>query len=132
MTSRIQKTWGLVAIGFGALTLLSGGTVMFGGEEAAARAGNVVGAVLWFNTLSGVVYIIAGLCMFQGARHARTLATLLALAIGVAFAAFGLHVMGGGAFEHRTVGAMTLRFFFWAAAALYLYRTATPRTGAFS
>jgi hypothetical protein len=31
------------------------------------------------------------------------------------FAAFGLHVHQGGAYEMRTVGAMTLRTFVWLA-----------------
>lgn len=129
MTSRIQTIWGAVAIGFGALTLISGGSVLLGGEAAEAAAGNVVRFVLWFNALSGLVYILAGVCMIRNTSHARTLATLLAVAIAVAFAAFGLHILNGGTFEPRTIGAMTLRFVFWAAAAVYLYRTATPRTG---
>lgn len=29
------------------------------------------------------------------------------------FLAFGVHVIGGGAYEPRTVGAMTLRSLFW-------------------
>jgi hypothetical protein len=34
------------------------------------------------------------------------------------FAAFGLHVVAGGAFEARTVGAMALRSLVWVAIAV--------------
>jgi hypothetical protein len=62
------------------------------------------------------------------------MAVPVALAIAVAtvavFAAFGWHVVSGGGFEMRTVGAMSLRTAFWAAmawAALRTVRTAQRR-----
>ena len=42
------------------------------------------------------------------------LATALALGTALVAAAFGVHVLGGGAFEMRTVGALALRLGFWA------------------
>lgn len=59
----------------------------------------------------------------------RSLALALALALATAlvFAAFGAHILGGGAFEARTVAAMSLRTLVWvsiaALALLSLRRT---------
>ena len=44
-------------------------------------------------------------------RRARTLA--IAAATVLVFGAFGIHVAAGGAFEARTVWAMTLRSVVW-------------------
>lgn len=54
---------------------------------------------------------------------AGNLAIAIALAILAVFALFGLHVLQGGAFEMRTVGAMVLRAGVWIGIALYLRQT---------
>ena len=41
--------------------------------------------------------------------------------------AFGLHVMGGGAYEMSTVGALALRFGFWALVAVVAWRALKPK-----
>jgi hypothetical protein len=106
-----------VAVVFGILTVVSGGTALFGGPAAEAAAGNAVAFVLWFNFLSGFVYVLAGVGMAMGRRWALTLSITLAAAIAVVFALFGLHVYQGSAFEMRTVGAMSLRLLVWIAIA---------------
>ena len=106
-----------VAVAFGALTILSGGRVLFGGAAAREAAGNVVPFVLWFNFLSGFVYVLAGIGLAAGQRWATLLALTLVAGIAAVFALFGLHVLQGGAFEMRTAGAMTLRLVVWVAIA---------------
>ena len=98
---------------FGVLTIVSGGRVLFGGAAARAAAGDFVPFVLWFNFMSGFVYVLAGVSIAMGRRWAATLSIALAVAIATAFALFGLHVFQGGAFEMRTVGAMSLRLVVW-------------------
>lgn len=122
MTPKTRKTLGAVAIAFGALTVVAGFSVLFGGPTVGAMAGRVVTGILWFNALSGVVYIGAGLCIWRNGPYGRMLALGLALAIGLAFAALGLHIAQGGAYEMRTIAAMTFRFVFWASLALLLPR----------
>lgn len=107
-----------VAVAFGGLTLISGGTALFGGEAARAAVGKAVPFVLWFNFLSGFVYVLAGVGLFLWTRWGAQLSALLAIAILVVFAAFGWHVASGGAFEMRTVAAMTLRSAMWLAIAI--------------
>jgi hypothetical protein len=114
-----------VAVLFGILTIVSGGRVLSGDAAAQAAAGDTVPFVLWFNFLSGFVYVLAGLGIAMGRRWAVTLSIALAVAIAAVFALFGLHVYQGEAFEMRTVGAMSLRFLVWiaiaAVAARYTY-----------
>ena len=102
---------GVVAVTFGAATIWSGGNVLFG--NGAAAAGNYVPFVVWFNFLAGFFYVAAGAGLWLARRWAARLAAALALATFLAFAAFAVHIATGGAFEPRTVGAMTLRSFFW-------------------
>lgn len=118
----LRKTLGAAAMAFGVLTVIAGFSVLFGGPTVGAMAGRVVTGILWFNALSGFVYVAAGLCIFRNGPYGRTLARGLALAIGLAFAALGLHIAQGGAYEMRTVAAMTFRFGFWLALALVLPR----------
>ena len=104
---------GAVAIAFGVLTLWSGGMVLFGPDAVRVAAGRIVPFVLWFNFLSGAVYIAAGFGILQGRRFGKTLAGVLALALAVLFAAFLAGIAVGQEWEIRTLGALTLRFLFW-------------------
>lgn len=107
--------WALAvaAIAFGAMTLLSGGKVLFGGAAARADAGAVVDFVLLFNFGAGFAYILAGVGALARRRWSLQLARILAGATLLVFAALGAHIATGGAFETRTVAAMTLRSAFW-------------------
>jgi hypothetical protein len=102
-----------VAIVFGLLTIFAGGRALFGGAEARAAVGNAVPFVLWFNTFAGFAYVAAGVGLFASRRWAVVLSAAILLATLGVFVAFGIHVVTGGAFELRTVGAMTLRSVVW-------------------
>ena len=121
------KVVATVAILFGALTIFSGGRALFGGPEAGAAVGNAVPFVLWFNFLAGFAYIVAGTGLLLRRPWAIRLAWAIAIATLLVFAAFGIHVIAGGAFEMRTVGAMTLRSVFWIAVATLAARTLKHR-----
>ena len=107
MTERKRGTQiaALVAMVFGGLTILSGGTTIMG----ALDMGAVVPFVLWFNTAAGFFYVAVGVGLWVGRAWAFPLALGVLAATVLVFAAFGLHVVQGGAFEMRTVAAMTLR-----------------------
>ncbi|MDO9393459.1 hypothetical protein [Methylotenera sp.] len=120
MTTHIQRQRGiwiwvisLVAIGFGLLTIKEGGTVLFGNAAARAAAGNYVPFVLWFNFVAGFAYIIAGIGLWMQQRWGVWLAASIAAATVLTFAAFGTHLYFGGAYEQRTVIAMSLRTLVW-------------------
>jgi hypothetical protein len=125
-TPRHLRILAFVAVVFGALTIFSGGRALFGGAQAQAAAGNTVAFVLWFNFLAGFAYVLSGAGLWRGQHWAVTTAGLLALATGLVALAFSLHVMAGGAHEMRTVGAMSLRLAFWAAAFATARRALKP------
>ena len=125
MTShRPLKVLAAVAVVFGALTVFSGGQGLFGPADTRAALGHTVGFVLWFNFLAGFVYVVAGLGLWLGRRWGLWLATALALGAALVAVAFGLHVLDGGAYEMRTVGALALRLGFWAVVAAVGWRRA--------
>lgn len=119
---RALKIAAIVALAFGALTILSGGRALFGGAEARTAVGDAVPFVLWFNFLAGFAYVAAGIGLWLGHRMAVGLSLAILAATLLVFLAFGVHVMQGGAFEMRTVGAMTLRSGVWALISLVAWR----------
>ncbi|ARU01835.1 hypothetical protein [Yoonia vestfoldensis] len=121
--NRLLRITGGVAIAFGLLTVVSGGTTLLGALEMGA----VVLFVLWFNTLAGLAYVVAGLGLWQGRRWAWPLSLAIFAATLLVFVAFGLHVAQGGAFEMRTVYAMALRSAVWGVIALLARQALSAR-----
>ncbi|MGB4826901.1 MAG: hypothetical protein WBP18_06415 [Paracoccaceae bacterium] len=112
----------IVALVFGALTVFSGGRALFGGADARAAVGDAVPFVLWFNFLAGFAYVVAGIGLLLRHRPALWLSLGILVATGLVFLAFGVHVLQGGAYEMRTVGAMILRIAVWAAISVVAIR----------
>ncbi|MFN3249170.1 hypothetical protein [Roseibium album] len=101
------------AVLFGVLTILSGGTALFSSEDIRSNFGDVVQTVLWFSFVSGFWYVLTGLGLWARRYWAVQSSVLLLLAILAVFAYLGVHILDGGAFEMRTVVAMTFRTFCW-------------------
>lgn len=116
-----------VAIVFGALSIWSGGRALFGGPALQAAVGDAVPFVLWFNFLTGFVYVAAGFGIAMRKDWAGQVSAWLAVAILAVFALLGGYILSGSAFEIRTVGAMALRAGVWIAIALYLRRLTPER-----
>jgi hypothetical protein len=120
-TSRLAlRIAAVIAVLFGIATVASGGNVLFG--ECAQAAGAYVPFVVWFNFLAGFVYVAAGIGLWRCSSWAAPLAIMLAGATAIAFAALGWHISLGGAYENRTLAAMTLRLGVWLAIALLAAR----------
>jgi hypothetical protein len=117
-TDRLSKILAAVAMTFGALTVFSCGRALFGGAQAQADAGNAVNFVLWFNFLAGFAYMVTAYGLWTARGWTRWAAIVLAASTALVAAAFGWHVLSGGAYEMRTVGAMALRLVFWVAVAI--------------
>lgn len=136
MTPAPRPRWlvaaGVLAGAFGIATVISGGRVLFGPEAARLAAGRVVPFVLWFNFAAGFGYLAVAAGLVRGRRWAALAAVALAAATALVFAAFGVHVLRGGAFEPRTAAAMAVRTAFWAAVAWAACRAlgcGAPRPG---
>jgi len=113
---RWTKIVAILALIFGALTLFSGASVLFGPEQARAAAGNFLPFVVWFNFLAGFAYVTAAIGIWQYEGWAVALSGLIAVATGFTALAFGMYqVFQGVPYEMRTIGALTLRFCVWVA-----------------
>ena len=117
----------VVAIAFGVLTIREGGATLFVDGPARAAAGNYVPFVLWFNFLAGFAYVVAGVGLWLRQHWAAWLALTIAVATALVFLAFGVHVLSNGAYEHRTVIAMSLRTLVWSAIAATAWRVMSQR-----
>lgn len=118
----------VVAIAFGLLTIKEGGTVLFGDTAARAAAGDYVPFVVWFNFLAGFAYVTAGIGLWMKQRWAVWLAISIAAATALAFAAFGLHMLSGGAYELRTAFAMGFRTLVWSLISVVAWRQLPGRS----
>ena len=132
MNANRMANWiAVAAIVFGGLTVFTGGRALFGGLESRADFGNTVPFVLWFNFLAGFVYIVAGAGLLLCRRWAVYTSLFIAVSTILVCVAFGVHVIGGGAFERRTIGALTIRSLFWVAVTILSIRAMkrTPNFG---
>ena len=109
----------VVAMAFGLLTLATGGATLLGTIDM----GRVVPFVLWFNFLAGFAYVAGGLLLWRGHRLALPVALAILIATAAVFAAFGLRIASGGAYEMRTVAAMSLRSAVWITIAWVAWKT---------
>jgi hypothetical protein len=119
-----------VAVLFGLLTLKEGGMTLSGDEAALEAAGNYVPFVLWFNFAAGFAYVASGIGLLLHKRWAVWLAVAIAAATAFTFAAFGAHIYSGGAYEKRTVVAMSLRTLVWVSIAAIVWRGAVGANSA--
>ncbi|OGP82763.1 MAG: hypothetical protein A2V87_03840 [Deltaproteobacteria bacterium RBG_16_58_17] len=115
------------AILFGLLTIKEGGAVLFIDGAARKAAGNYVPFVLWFNFSAGFFYIAAGIGLWRMRLWSARLAALIAALTLLVFTVFGVHAFRGGAYELRTVMAMTLRSLVWLAISYAANRFFSPR-----
>ncbi|WP_299357054.1 hypothetical protein [uncultured Shimia sp.] len=115
MTTKL-KTAASIAMTFGVVTLITGGSALFAGLDM----GHVVPFVLWFNFLAGGAYVLAGWGLWTARHWAMWLAAAIAFGTLIVALGFSLHVLQGGAFETRTIVALILRAGFW----LWIFRLA--------
>ncbi len=103
----------VIAVGFGALTLFSGGRNLFD-ETVIATAGNTIPFVLWFNFLAGFAYIFAGYLLWKWKLCGVRLSAVIAGATLLVFLAMGIYVIQfDGLYNGKTVGAMVIRSSVW-------------------
>lgn len=112
-----------LAIAFGVLTVMSGGSTLAGLVALEA----VVPFVLWFNFLAGFAYVAGGVALWSGSRLALPLALAILAATLAVFALLGLRIAAGGSYAPRSLAAMTLRTGFWAAIAWTAWKAGPTR-----
>jgi len=108
-SSRALRIAAITALTFGALTIVSGASALFGSIDMGA----VVPFVLWFNFLAGFAYVAAGVGLWRRRRWGWRVAVGILVATLAVAAAFAAHAVQGGAYEMRTAGALGLRSLVW-------------------
>jgi hypothetical protein len=111
---RLLKPLFIFVIIFGLLTLIEGGSVAFDIGDARVKSGNYVPFVLWFNFLSGFVYIINGVGLLLEKKWASKSSFFLLISILIVYFLLLIHILLGGLYETKTVIAMGLRSSIWA------------------
>ena len=112
---KLLQVLAVFALIFGVASIVSGGQVLFGADAVRLAAGDYMPFVVWFNFIAGFVYIVAAIGLLKRAQWSAHLALAIAIATVTVFAAFGIAVIFGEAFEIRTIGAMILRSGLWLA-----------------
>ena len=112
----------IITVLFGIVTIKSGAQVLFGDESSRVAAGDYVPFVLWFNFVAGFTYILAGIGIALRKQWAMWLALFIAISTLLVFAGLGWHIFTDGAYEARTVAAMTLRSTLWTVVFALTYR----------
>jgi hypothetical protein len=125
----VFKIMSLVAIIFGLVTIKAGGMVLFTQGEAHQAAGDYVPFVLWFNFVAGFAYLAAGVGLWLQRSWAALSAIVIAVFTVLVFIVLGVHIYSGGAYEMRTVAAMSMRSIIWMGIALVTYMAGRSHTG---
>lgn len=92
-------------------TLFAGGRVLFGLGEAGYA---VVPAVLMFNTVMGVFYLVAAVLIMRSLKMGRIAAGAIAILNLAVLALIVVRRTTGGIVANETLVAMTLRTVVWA------------------
>jgi len=109
LTTSARYAAALVAVLFGVATLVAGSRVLAG-----AHPGYVVfRPLLIYNTVMGLVYVVAGVLAWRTARPGRNAAGAIFALNGVVLAAVGYLYSAGQAVAIDSVRAMVLRTVVW-------------------
>ncbi|MFC1665141.1 hypothetical protein ACFL17_05865 [Pseudomonadota bacterium] len=119
--STLVKYIASIAIGFGLLSISSGGSVLFGDGATRELAGDYVPFVVWFNFLAGFVYLIAGVGLWTQKQWTIPLSIFITAATLVVLSLLLIHILKGESYEVRTVAAMIFRAIVWATIATFAY-----------
>lgn len=117
----------IISVGFGVLTIKSGGAVIFIDGVERQAAGNYVGFIVWFNFLAGFLYILAGLGFLFNKNWTLKLTIAIAVTTIIFFIALGVYILMGGNYEMRTIIAMSLRSITWVSFSIVAYYLANNK-----
>jgi hypothetical protein len=108
-----KKIFPIAALLFGVLTLAEGASRISSLDSAAMQAQGIIPAILYFNTISALLYLAAGTAALWHKKLAFQLALALSLTLLAMSGYLTFYIAGGGAFLTKTIGAMALRLTFW-------------------
>jgi hypothetical protein len=97
---------------FGILTLISGYQNLFNAEVIKSQ-GNIIPLVLRYNFGAGFFYIITSVLVLKGHKLGLRLTSTLSSLNVVVFIYLLNYIYDGGAYQGKTVAAMSFRTIFW-------------------
>lgn len=100
----------IILSGFGLLTLFLSASVIFDLFGIREKEGNYVLFVVWANFISCFLYLFSAFGFIKIKSWTRTLLSLASIILIAAFIALKIHIINGGIYETKTVGAMVFRF----------------------
>ncbi|MBT3915645.1 MAG: hypothetical protein HOF23_04680 [Rhodospirillaceae bacterium] len=112
---KLLQVLAVIALIFGIASIFSGGQVLFGSDSARIAVGDYIPFVVWSNFIAGFAYIVAAFGLLRRTRWGAHLALAITIGTLIVFAALGIAIISGEAFEIRTIGAMILRAGLWLA-----------------
>ncbi|MFD1550801.1 hypothetical protein DNU06_05630 [Putridiphycobacter roseus] len=104
----------VVLVLFGLLTLFLSSSVIFDWFGIRAMEGNYVPIVVWVNFIASVLYLLAAFAIYNGESWMVKPLVLALVMLVVGLIGFWIHVINGGLYETKTIGAMIFRTFFTA------------------
>ncbi len=122
----------VVAVGFGLATIFAGGRVLLGSDPGYV----VFRPLLVFNTVMGLVYVLAGIAIWRNVVRGRQAAGAIFAINFLVLLAISLLYVNGSAVAMESLRAMTLRTGIWLVLFFILFRihrtpddlsTSTPR-----
>lgn len=105
----VQALVALVAALFGLVTIFAGGRVLAGADPGY----QVFLPLLIFNTMMGVIYVMAGLVTWSSVERGKHLAVVIFGLNLLVLAAIGYLYASGSAIAVDSLRAMSLRTFVW-------------------
>ena len=110
-----------ILILFGGLTLFLTSSVLFDCCGIREKEGDYVLSVVWANFIAGILYLLAA---FGILKNKKWRVKPLLMAVGVLILGqvlFFIHVVNGGVYETKTVGAMIFRIVFTVLLTIYAF-----------
>ncbi|MDQ7051580.1 MAG: hypothetical protein Q9P14_01275 [candidate division KSB1 bacterium] len=99
------------ALSLGALSIASGGAVLLHIKQPDYL---VLPWLVWYNTIMGVVSVVAGWLLWRQRSRGECLAVAIALLHGTILLTLVVHYFVGSAMAPQSIGAMVFRTLVWA------------------
>lgn len=94
---------------FGLLTLFLSTSLIFDLFGVRASQGDYVFFVVLANFISSIIYIFAAYGLLKTKKWAIQLLTFSVIVLMIAFVGLFIHIIAGGLYETKTIGALTFR-----------------------
>lgn len=115
---------GLVLLIFGLVTFYLSASILFDLFGVRESQGNYVDIVIFGNFLSSLIYFYAAIGFLRRLDYTMLLLVVALLILLISGGGLFYHIINGGMYEQKTLGALTLRIF---VTVVFIYRASKIR-----